>query len=231
MINIMIATIKSWNIDYAEKFKEHYKDDYNVNIITNNQKLTYEKVNNFNPEYIFFPHWSWIIPKEIYENYRCIVFHMTDLPFGRGGSPLQNLIVRGIEDTKISALRVDGGIDTGDIYLKKDLNLNGAAEEIFIRAAKIIFNEMIPKIINENITPQPQQGEIVEFTRRKPHQSELKADFDLKKIYDYIRMLDAEGYPEAFIKLGDYKIKFSRASLKNNKILADVEIIEEENNE
>ena len=32
--------------------------------------------------------------QEIHENYKCIIFHMTDLPFGRGGSPLQNLISR-----------------------------------------------------------------------------------------------------------------------------------------
>jgi len=45
---------------------------------------------------------------------------MTDLPFGRGGSPLQNLIERGIKKTKISAIKVDGGIDTGDIFFKRD---------------------------------------------------------------------------------------------------------------
>ena len=64
-----------------------------------------------------------IIPKKIYSNYDCIVFHMTDLPYGRGGSPLQNLIVRGHKETKISALNVQSGLDTGDIYLKKKLIL------------------------------------------------------------------------------------------------------------
>ena len=44
---------------------------------------------------------------------------MTDLPFGRGGSPLQNLIVRGFEETMTSAIKVTKGIDTGDIYLKE----------------------------------------------------------------------------------------------------------------
>ena len=229
-MKIIIATIKSWNIDYAKKFQEKYSD-YDVELIKDNTELTYQRIEDFNPDYIFFPHWSWIIPEEIYDNFNCIVFHMTDLPFGRGGSPLQNLIVRGIENTKISALEVDGVIDTGDIYLKEDLNLNGSAEEIFIRAAEIIFKRMIPEILNNDINPQPQEGQVVEFDRRKPAQSELKKDFDLEKIYDYIRMLDAEGYPEAFIKFGDYKLKFSRANLKYKKIIADVEIMEDEENE
>lgn len=44
---------------------------------------------------------------------------MTDLPYGRGGSPLQNLIVRNHYKTKISEIRVKKEIDSGPIYLKK----------------------------------------------------------------------------------------------------------------
>jgi len=197
-MKIIIATIKSWNVKNADKFRRDNDYEHGVFIITNKDDLTYEKVSEINPEYIFFPHWSWIIPKEIYETFNCIVFHMTDLPFGRGGSPLQNLIERGIENTKISAIKVDEGIDTGDIYFKESLNLNGTADEIFIRASQIIFNKMIPKIINEKILPKN------------------------------IRMLDGEEYPRAFIKFGKYKLEFSRASLKNNKIIADVEIMDED---
>ncbi len=74
---------------------------------------------------------------------------MTDLPFGRGGSPFQKLIVREIYDTKISALRVENGLDTGDIYLKEDFNIAiGSAEENFIKLSNIIFNKMIPNLLS-----------------------------------------------------------------------------------
>jgi len=43
-------------------------------------------------------------------------------------------------------------------------------------------------------------------------ESEIFSNFHLEKIYDYIRMLDAEGYPGAFIKFRKYKLEFSRAS-------------------
>jgi len=199
-MNIIIATTKSWNIKNAQKFKKENESKYNTTIITNKDELTFEKVKLINPEYILFPHWSWIIPKEIFENFTCVVFHMTDLPFGRGGSPLQNLIERGIKKTKISAIKVDGGIDTGDIFFKRDLDLYGTAEEIFMRASKIIFNDMIPELLTKRPVPQKQEGEATVFQRRKPEQSEISPDFDLEKIYDYIRMLDGEGYPRAFIK-------------------------------
>lgn len=66
---------------------------------------------------LFFPHWSYKIPAPIYEAFECIIFHMTDLPYGRGGSPLQNLIVRGHQDTVITALRCVEAFDAGPVYL------------------------------------------------------------------------------------------------------------------
>ena len=230
-MNIIIATAKSWNIKNAQKFSQENKDKYSTTIITDKDELTLEYVRVINPEYILFPHWSWIIPKEIFKNFTCVVFHMTDLPFGRGGSPLQNLIERGIKRTKISAIKVDDGIDAGDIFFKRDLELFGTAEEIFMRASQVIFDDMIPVLLDTRPVPRKQEGEVVEFKRRKPEQSEINPDFDLEEIYDYIRMLDGEGYPKAFIKYGKYKLEFSRASLKIGKIIADVEIIEGDDDE
>ncbi len=57
-----------------------------------------------------------LFQKIFFFNFNCVVFHMTDLPFGRGGSPLQNLISRGIYKTKISAIKVVKEIDAGPIY-------------------------------------------------------------------------------------------------------------------
>jgi methionyl-tRNA formyltransferase len=68
------------------------------------------------PRYVFFAHWSWKIPRAVYEAHECVIFHMTDVPFGRGGSPLQNLISRGIYETKLSALRCVEEMDAGPVY-------------------------------------------------------------------------------------------------------------------
>lgn len=227
-MNIVIATIKEINIKNSYKLKQNNCKTNKITIITRKDDLTIELIENIKPDYIFFPHWSWIIPSSIYENYNCVVFHMTDLPYGRGGSPLQNLIVRGIKETKISAIKVEKEIDAGDIYLKENLNLNGTADEIIIRASNIIFEKMIPRFLVENLDAKSQSGNIVEFNRRNSHESEMKEDFNLEMMYDYIRMLDGEGYPNAYITFGKYKIYFSRASFKYGKIVADVEIREEE---
>ena len=226
-MKIIIATIRSWNIKEAEKFIKKYGCQHSITLISTKAELCYDNIYKISPDYIFFPHWSDYIPTEIFEKYCCVVFHMTDLPFGRGGSPLQNLIERGYKETKISAIRVVEQLDAGPIFLKEDLDLQGSAQEIFERAAKIIFWKMIPHFMTESLVAIPQSGEIIEFKRRKPEQSQLSASMDIDKIYDYIRMLDAEGYPRAYIPFGSKRINFSNASLQNGRVTATVELVEE----
>ena len=60
--------------------------------VRDQESLEFLKLSKFSPHYIFFPHWSWLIPEEIYQNFECVIFHMTNLPYGRGGSPLHYLI-------------------------------------------------------------------------------------------------------------------------------------------
>ncbi len=231
MQTIVIATIKEWNIENYFKLKKIYQQKYNFHLITDKQELTQENMNKLNPKYIFFPHWSWIISEDIYDNYECIVFHMTDLPYGRGGTPFQNLVMNEVYDTKISALRVDGGIDSGDIYFKEDFNIAiGSAEENFIRLSTIVFIKMIPKFLEENLTPKKQSGQIVEFKRRKADESDLirLKKKSLYKLYDFIRMLDADGYPKAYIKLDKITIEFSEVHLKNKKLVGRFEVVEDE---
>jgi methionyl-tRNA formyltransferase len=223
MEKFIIATIKKWNIDEFEKNKSKLK---NFSLITSPEELTLENIKKINPKYIFFPHWSWIVPKEIVSNYNCVCFHMTDLPFGRGGSPLQNLISRDIRETKISALKMSSEVDAGPIYMKRPLDLSGSAQEIFERASKTVF-EMIEEILISNPTPIEQTGAPVFFKRRTPDQSELPDNLDLNGMYNFIRMLDAETYPLAFVSKGKIKFHFKNVKIINNQITGDFFATEE----
>lgn len=224
MAKYILLSEKSWHKTLFKNFKKKMCDDEWL-LIDSKKEFNLETLNNFKPSKIFIPHWSNIISREIFENYECIVFHMTDLPFGRGGSPLQNLIASGHKNTKISAIKVEEGIDTGDIYLKRNLDLDGSAIEIFERAS-LVIEDMILEILQKNITPIPQLGEVVEFKRRKPEDGDLCLIEDLDRVYDYIRMLDCEGYPRAFLKVNDIIYEFENAKFDSvNKIItANVQI-------
>lgn len=220
-MSIIIVSNKEWHRKYIKEIATRTNKD--VIYIDNKECITYDYLHKLQPEWVFFPHWSYIIPAEVYENMNCVIFHMTDLPFGRGGSPLQNLIARGIYETKLSALKCSAQLDAGDIYIKRPLSLWGTAEEIYLRAAELT-KEMTIQIVKEKPQLYKQQGEPVVFQRRKPSEGDIGKLESLPEVFDYIRMLDADTYPSAFLDKNNLHIEFTRASLKEGHILADVKI-------
>lgn len=220
-MRVVIVSNKEWHRNYVDEIKA--RTNAEITYLDNHDDVSYEKLSALDPQWIFFPHWSYIIPSEVYEKFQCVIFHMTDLPFGRGGSPLQNLIARGIYETKLSAIRCIGELDAGDVYKKVPLSLWGTAEEIYLRAAELTKELMIELITN---APEPvsQTGDVVTFKRRKPEDGNIEICDTLPQIFDYIRMLDADGYPAAFLETGNVRLEFSRASMKANSIVADVKI-------
>jgi methionyl-tRNA formyltransferase len=219
---ITFVTIKDWNFREVREFQNTHKN-FQIQLIDNPGCLSLEKLDEFSPDYVFFIHWSWVISKEIISKYKPIMFHMTELPFGRGGSPLQNLILQGLQYTKITALFVAEKLDTGDILLTENLSLEGSANRIYNRFAKIVFREMVPYIL-ENFSSMRAKKQFdgqnyKVFVRRKPSESLIKNwNQPIDKIYDLIRMVDADTYPLAFIIMGDYKITFHNATFNASSI-------------
>lgn len=173
--------------------------------------------------YIFFLHWSWLVPETIWKNYECVCFHMTDVPYGRGGSPLQNLIVRGHTDTMLTALRMVAEMDAGPVYAKRTLSLEGTAHQIYLRAGKLSL-EIIQWMTKHEPEPGPQVGDPVIFKRRKPEQSVLPEGGSITELYDHIRMLDAPTYPLAFLEHGEFILEFTNAEADGDGLKATVRI-------
>lgn len=217
----VIVEGRPWCKNLTKNLKTKLNHEFFV--IRDKKDLNIKYINEINPRFIFFAHWSNIIPKSIHEDFECVIFHMTDLPYGRGGSPLQNLIVRGHKKTMLSAIKCSTIIDAGPIYLKKPLSLNGAAKEIYARASNLT-EQMIDYIIINEPNPKPQIGEVVSFKRRKKEDGNINQCKNLDEFYNYIRMLDAEGYPRSFLNFGNFLIKFADADLNSDILTATVEI-------
>jgi methionyl-tRNA formyltransferase len=219
-LNYIVASCKAWHKPAFERLKSEVKANWLW--VTTPQELL-AAVNHCSLRYIFFLHWNWHVPKDIWSPNECVCFHMTDLPYGRGGSPLQNLIVAGHKKTQLTALRMVEEMDAGPVYAKRPLLLEGRAEDIYRSASKLSF-DIIRWIIANGPEPVSQVGEVVAFKRRKPEQSVLPLDGTLEILHDHIRMLDAETYPLAFIEHGGFRLEFSKAELRDDEIIAKVTI-------
>ena len=90
--------------------------------------------------------------------------------------------------------------------------------------ASNLMRDMMVEIIKKRPEPVPQQGEVCVFKRRRPQDGCISELDDLGRVFDYIRMLDAYGYPRAFADIGNLHFEFERASLKDGFIKADVKI-------
>lgn len=220
-MDYVIATIKPWNIAAFERHRPGLPGGWHL--MTERSALTVESLGAIAPRYVFFPHWSWMVPDDITRGFDCVCFHMTDVPYGRGGSPLQNLIARGHADTQISALSMVAEVDAGPVYLKRPLSLEGSAQDIFERFAEIVQG-MIADIISDEPEPRPQEGEATHFERRTPAQSEIPEDARIEELYDHIRMLDAETYPRAYLDRGSIRMEFSGAALYGDRVEARVSL-------
>lgn len=183
-----------------------------------------ELVKEITPDKIFFVHWSYKVPDEIVNNYECICFHPTPLPFGRGGTPVQNMIELGYAHTTVTAFRMTDEIDAGPIYVQTyRTSLEGTAQEIYERIAEAIIR-LIHHIMKHDPKPYPQTGDPTYFKRRTREDSYLKEGYSKQKLYDFIRMLDAKNYPHARVVVHGYCLEFTDAKLENNDLTAKVRI-------
>jgi len=221
MKTYVIASIKEWNVKAFYRRRSLLPGRWLV--ITDERDLTLEFIQAVSPRYIFFMHWSSLVPSDVVASVECVCFHMTDVPYGRGGSPLQNLILRGHTDTRLTALRMTEELDAGPVYGKLTLNLTGSATDIFARCAELGL-DLVEWIAREEPHPEPQVGEPVVFRRREPNQSAMPRAASPEQIYDHIRMLDAESYPRAFVDHGTLRYTFSDARLVDDSVDARVRI-------
>ena len=216
-----ICTVKPWNIAAYKRRSPDLPGEWYL--IEKPDQLTLLAIQKITPRYGVFPHWSWRVAPEITERFECVCFHMSDVPYGRGGSPLQNLIARGHKSTMLTALRMVDEIDAGPVYLKRPLSLEGRAVEIYERAADLVY-DMMQEIITNEMTPVPQKGEVTIFPRRKPEQSSIPQTGSAEALYDFIRMLDAPTYPRAFIDWGQWRLEFDQARMLGDGVEAHVTI-------
>ncbi len=221
-IHYVVAGKHAWN---RRVFDEHIAPlPGQWHYIDDPQKLSHDWLSEVQPRYVFFLHWSSIVPETIVQDFECVCFHMTDVPYGRGGSPLQNLIIRGHETTQLTALRMTESVDAGPVYCKLELSLLGRAQTIYERATRLSAT-IVAQMVENQPTPTAQTGDVVVFKRRKPHESRIPEAYDLKKLHDFIRMLDADGYPHAFIEHNGYRLEFTDACLSDDGLEARVTIL------
>jgi len=194
-------------------------------LITDNNTFK-DEILAISPVKCFFFHWPYIVPKKIYDQIECINFHTGNLPYGRGGSPLQNQISENILTSYVNALKItNDGIDSGPSYNKEQISLQGNIFDIFNVLSNVVYN-LIIDIIENKLEPLI----IYNFTdipiyNRLKNNHLLTENKNIEEIYNQIRMRDYKYYEKTYIDYNEYRLTFSRASFDGERILCDAEIV------
>lgn len=206
-MKVLVANSKSWfNLDKSFLQLREIK----IAEVRSHSSLV-ELSKALTPDYIFVPHWNWRIPDEIVEKGNVIVFHTAPLPFGRGGSPIQNLIRMGYTSAPVNALIATSELDAGPIIGSVEVGLSGSLEKIFSRVNEAC-NSLMLEIIKNGASAEAQTGKPFSFSRLTEKDSEITGwEENLGSVYDIIRSVDGFDYPRAFSLLGRFKIEFESA--------------------
>jgi len=131
-MRILCVGYRVWAINIYERLKKEYPEN-EIFIINGEAEFREFNVENFKPDIILFYGWSFIVSETLIAKYKCLMLHPSDLPKYRGGSPIQNQIIDGILDSKVTIFRMMKKLDAGDILAVDSLDLRGAIHDIFER--------------------------------------------------------------------------------------------------
>ncbi|MDC3122635.1 formyltransferase family protein [Alphaproteobacteria bacterium] len=225
-MSILILSEKQWGYRVYKRLKKNYPN-LNYSFCDNSKNLQ-KKIDDINPSKVFVLHWGKLISKDLLDQTTFIGFHSSDLPSFRGGSPLQNQIIRGYEKTVITCFFLNKKIDDGKYIIKKKLNLKGSLNDIFKDIEIITFNIISnlaskKKISNKKLNKNKIRGSI--YSRLTKSDLNLNKYEDIEKIYNVIRMVDHPEYDNAYVQLKkNIILNLSKAKLLNNVLTCKVRI-------
>lgn len=216
---VVVAGVGPWS---REAFEVYGPGTSTWTFVSTPKALTRE-LKRLRPAYVFLLHWRTRVEPRVYEEVATVGFHMTDLPKGRGGSPLQHLILAGKRSTVLTAFRVGAEWDAGPVYARQPLLIEGTARDVYLRSAKLAMM-MARRIVAEHTVPQPQVGAATHTRRRAPADSLVPFSSALTgvRLFDFVRMLDADGYPHAFHEAPGWRLTFTEAERRNDEVVATV---------
>ena len=196
-ITIITDNKESWFIPYGKTLQESLLND------GHNVFYVYDKKDIKKTDICFILSCTKIIENEyLILNNRNIVVHASDLPLGKGFSPLQWQILEGKNTIPITLFEVDSKVDNGPYYFKDNLLLEGTELYKEIRhklAVKIM--EMVLKYVKniDNFHPITQVGQETFYGRRTIKDDELDIEKTIKEQFNHFRIADNDNFPLYFM--------------------------------
>ncbi|MBR3516796.1 MAG: methionyl-tRNA formyltransferase [Lachnospiraceae bacterium] len=147
--------------------------------------------------------------------YGCINIHASLLPKYRGAAPIQWCIVDGEQETGVTIMQMDAGIDTGDILFTRTVPITkeetgGSLFDKLSRAGAELIVEALPKIEAGDFTPQKQDEAQSNYARMlKKEDGEIVWHSTAEEIERLVRGMNP--WPSAYTFYNGKQLKIWKA--------------------
>jgi len=197
-IQILVDNISSWMYDYTEDlYSALLEEGHRVTLIESHEKI------NKGDVLLLLSCEQKLVNLKL--NKHNLVIHASDLPKGKGWSPLTWQVLSGIRLLPVVIFEAEDKIDNGVIYDKEFVQLDGTE---LIKELRDKLFEAIKKLTLNFVKNYPnnlgkiQTGEASFYKRRTLDDSQLDINSSIKSQFDLLRVVDNERYPAFFIHNG-----------------------------
>ncbi len=182
--------------------------------VKNNQEFL-EQLKSVEPDIAVVAAYGQILPQEVLDvpKYGCVNIHASLLPFLRGAAPIQRAILEGYMFTGISLMKMDIGMDTGDVIRKSIVDINGLTAGILHDELMYLGAEMIVELLKDvekngadALKGTPQEHEKATYA---PMLTKAEAEIDFNKAADEVALLinGMDPWPVAYTKYKGETVK------------------------
>ncbi|TBR37476.1 UDP-glucuronic acid dehydrogenase [Marinomonas agarivorans] len=205
---------------YLAQWKANNEHHYDIDLISHTSEIKSYNT-KAQSDILFLISCTELITENIRALFRhTLVLHASDLPEGRGWSPHIWDILNGKNELTLALLNAEDKVDTGDIWQKQKITLDGT--ELFDEINTLLFKaelELISWACNniDTVKPvkQPEHAEmdsgVSYHQRRTPEDSELTISETIENQFNLLRVCDPDRFPAFFYYKGQkYNIRIEK---------------------
>ena len=182
-----------------------------------------QQLRDWNPDLIVVAAFGQLLRKDVLDlpKYGCINIHASLLPRWRGAAPINAAILAGDEETGVTIMKMDVGLDTGPMLAMKKIRIrrDDTAGSVFQTLSKLGANllmETLPDYMDGKITPTPQPEEGATYAPMLKKQDGL-LDFTSPVVELERRVRAMNPWPGAWFEWNGNVLKVARASVSEAK--------------
>lgn len=195
-ITILTDNERSWFIPYGNELCER------LNLLGHKVRYVHRINDIFEGDICFVLSCTRILGKEYLRlNRHNIVIHASDLPHGKGFSPLQWQILEGKNDITLTLFEAVEKLDAGPYYLKSMIHFDGT--ELYGELRRVLGEKIIEMAVYyvsnyDSLVPVHQTGKETIYPKRTIKDDELDIDKSLRELFNHFRIADNKNYPVFF---------------------------------